>query len=68
MKMKTKYQHFLRACILICTVTFFTLQAQASPLHVFAAVAVTYKTAYETATFFGADRFGKWLGQKASEI
>ncbi len=27
-----------------------------------AIAATTFKTAYETATFFGAGRFGSWLG------
>lgn len=35
------------------------------------AVAGTFKTAYETATWFGADQLGAWLGQgwyQANEI
>ncbi|MCL1142742.1 class IIb bacteriocin, lactobin A/cerein 7B family [Shewanella gaetbuli] len=35
---------------------------------VIAVAATTFKTAYETATFFGAGRLGSWLGRNAYDF
>lgn len=37
-------------------------------LYIVGAAAVTYKTAYETATFFGAGEVGSWVGGKLYDL